>query len=178
MSIDQTTIQSYLHELFQQTTGDPEQQANMYEIGAAVGLERGDAGSLAEELMVQGKVELKTLSGGIGITGEGLSCIGASAPATATGNRVQISRETVSTPDDCRSIEELSRMVRSCLPGLTLESNQFEEIVVDLKSIDLQLLSPQPKNPVFRQLFASLLSVLEQKADEELTSNLRTVSSE
>ena len=63
--------QRFLVELCEQTNGDPAVKASMYEIGEAVGLDRDSSAHTGEILIGWGLAEIKTLTGGIGITDEG-----------------------------------------------------------------------------------------------------------
>ena len=69
---------AYLQELYNTTKGNTETQVSMYDLGPALGLEKTAAGKIAEDLMVLGFIELKTLAGGISITDEGLKKLGIS----------------------------------------------------------------------------------------------------
>ena len=75
---------SYLEELYRMTGGDPTVQASMHDVGAVIGLDRGAAGKLAEELIAQGHVEIRTLSGGIGITQLGIESANTGAETTGS----------------------------------------------------------------------------------------------
>ncbi len=83
MDSEDLKSKDYLEELYRQTGGDVEVQVSMYDVGAAIGLDKTEAGSLAEQLMVQGQTELRTLAGGISITPEGLAVLGISTPVAA-----------------------------------------------------------------------------------------------
>lgn len=54
-------------------------RANMWEIGEAMGLERGDTEQLCTELLSDGLLELASLSGGVRITEQGSSLAGAAS---------------------------------------------------------------------------------------------------
>ena len=66
---------AYLFQLYSLAQGDPLAQVSMYEVGEVLGLEKAESGALAEALFMGGHAELKTLSGGIGITREGLKAL-------------------------------------------------------------------------------------------------------
>lgn len=173
MTSDEFTIKSYLEELYRQTGGDTECQVSMYEIGASVGLEKTEAGSLAEQLMVQGLAELKTLSGGIAITAEGLSSLGVSAPPpTPATDSLQLGTETVITDSDRQTINLLTEEIKAASTELEIDYTLFEEIVIDLKTIEIQLLSPQPKTRVIAELFRSLQTILQSAKAENLAAKL------
>ena len=76
----------YLYELYTISEGDTNSEVSMYDVGAALGLEKADAGTIAEELMVEGWVELKTLAGGISITAEGLKALNVKDPSAGSNS--------------------------------------------------------------------------------------------
>ena len=62
----------FLAELYAKTGGDPASQISMYDIGEQMGLDRDASSKTAEALIGSGFAEVKTLSGGIGITEDGV----------------------------------------------------------------------------------------------------------
>ena len=65
MTIANTQMKSFLRQLYQMSDGDTDTAVSMYDIGAILGLEKSAAGTIAEDLIIDGYAELKTLSGGI-----------------------------------------------------------------------------------------------------------------
>ena len=63
--------QQFLLQLYEQTKGDSTVQVSMYDIGDQMGLERDVASTVAQELMASMLVEIRTLSGGIGLSADG-----------------------------------------------------------------------------------------------------------
>lgn len=174
MSTDDITITSYLNELYQQTEGDSDKQASMYEVGMAIGLDKSIAGSLAEELMVQGLVELKTLSGGIGITTEGLAFLGIAGTSTqANGGDHKLSEGPVVNSSDRSAIEAMTAKVKAVISGEQLEYALLEEIVLDLKTVEVQMLSPNPKTSILREIFRSLQNGFETAKRDDITAVLK-----
>ena len=176
MDLDELQGRNFLDELYRQTKGDTTVQVSMYEVGAALGLNKGEAGSLAESLIVDGLVELKTLAGGIGITNEGLTSLGIAAPAgPVAGATFSLSHGPVATEQDRQTIAELIRQIKDSLPGRTLPYDCLEEIVIDLKTVELHLLSPKPKIAVLRELFRSLHDALAAAGIKETATVLKAV---
>lgn len=158
MSNDEMT-KNYLETLYQMTNGNLETQVSMHEVGERIGLEKSEAGQIAEELMVQGAVELKTLAGGIGITQDGLELLGISTSSVRDASddtALQLSGELIATDQDRRTVEQLSQQLKGEICKLQLEYPAVEAVVIDLKSIELQLLSPEPKIGVLKELLRSL----------------------
>lgn len=162
MDNDDLRIKNYLEELYRQTGGDAAVQVSMYELGAAIGLDRAEAGSLAEELMVQGQVELKTLAGGISITPEGLEVLGiADSAADSAGNSVKLGDGPIVDDGDRQTVQSLTEEIKKGLSGRSVEFDLLEEIVLDLKTLEVQLLSPRAKTAVLLAIFSSLQGSLE-----------------
>jgi len=162
MDNDDLRIKNYLEELYRQTGGDAAVQVSMYELGAAIGLDRAEAGSLAEELMVQGQVELKTLAGGISITPEGLEELGiADSAADSAGNSVKLGDGPIVDDGDRQTVQSLTEEIKKGLSGRSVEFDLLEEIVLDLKTLEVQLLSPRAKTAVLLAIFSSLQGSLE-----------------
>lgn len=177
MTTDETTTKSYLNELCQQTGGDIEKQASMYDIGMVIGLEKSVAGSLAEELMVQGLVELKTLSGGIGITSEGLAVLGISVTASpANLDQRRLSDNPVTTDADREVIQVITSEIQNTISSKQLEYALLEEIVLDFKTLEVQMLSPNPKNAILREVFRSLRKSCETAKLNDIATTLRDFS--
>jgi hypothetical protein len=62
----------FIVELYHRTQGDGSVKVSMFDIGESLGLDRKLTLRTAEELIGTGLVEIKTLSGVIGITADGV----------------------------------------------------------------------------------------------------------
>ena len=146
---------NYLAELYRITEGDPSAQTSMFEVGTAIGLEKEEAGRLAEELIAMGCVEIRTLSGGIGITRQGIETAesdGSAGDSTQwrLGDAIELDENGRST------VESALNAIKNALGKSTTPYPQLETLVVDIKTIETQMLSPQPKIAVIRAVFNSL----------------------
>ncbi|MGD9241452.1 MAG: hypothetical protein PVG69_15590, partial [Desulfobacterales bacterium] len=65
------SVQHFLIQLFEQTRGDTSAQVSMYDVGKDIGLDRDTSSRVAQDLIGLQLVEIRTLSGGIGISAEG-----------------------------------------------------------------------------------------------------------
>jgi hypothetical protein len=161
MDMDDFNSKAYLEELHRQTGGDTEQQVSMHDLGTAIGLNKAEAGSLAEQLIVLGQVELRTLAGGISITPEGLEILGISVPTPhSAGSDLQLSPGPVANDTDRGTVQLLTEEIKNQISGLGLDYHLLEEIVLDLKTIEIHMLSPRPKTAVLREIFRSLQDTL------------------
>ncbi|MGW8195715.1 MAG: hypothetical protein ACWGOX_15775 [Desulforhopalus sp.] len=175
MDSEDLTVKNFLDELYRLTGGDPEQQVSMYDVGASIGLDRTEGKNLAEHLMVQGLVDLKTLAGGIGITAEGMTSLGYSAAASAGGNdEVRLEMARIASDADRQVVQLLTDEIKAQISGGQIDYTLLEEIIIDLKTIEVQLLSPQPKSKILAEVFCSLQTALATAQMDELSAKLAT----
>jgi hypothetical protein len=173
MNLDDVTSKSFLTELHQRIKGDMHAQVSMYEVGAAIGLAKGEAGARAEELMVAGLVELRTLAGGISITPEGLAALGLAVPSPPVANQdLHLSSGPVINAADRRLLDGLAEEIKQSLPGVKLASTELEGVVFDLKTIEVHLLSPSPKVAVVRELLRSIRESFETSDHKSIVTKL------
>ncbi len=178
MDIDDQNIKAFLEELHRQTDGDTEQQVSMYDVGAAIGLDKAEAGSLAEQFMVQGQAELRTLAGGISITAKGLAALGIAAPSPhSTEDNFRLGACPVVDEADRQAVHLLTKEIKDGISGLALDYEQLEEIILDLKTIEVHMLSPKPKTAVLREIFRSMLGALTTTNAEKLSVQLKSIIS-
>jgi hypothetical protein len=164
----------YLTELCSKTQGKTEVQVSMFDVGAAIGLEKTEAGMIAEELIIQGLAELKSLSGGIGITTQGIELIRGktvAAPVPA-GDDLQLGGGTVLGEKGRQSLERVLGNVRAAVILRNATFGQLEEIVIDIKTIETQLLSPNPKIAVIREVLRSLQKNLTSMGNSALAAEI------
>jgi hypothetical protein len=158
MDNDNPEAKRYLTELCSMTQGNTGAQVSMFDVGAAIGLEKTEAGMMAEELIVQGLAELKTLSGGIGITSQGVEMIRGktvAAPVPA-GDALQLGSGIVLGEKGRQAVEKVAADIRAALVQQGATVGQLEEIIIDIKTIETQMLSPNPKIAVIREVLRSL----------------------
>lgn len=154
MNIDQSDINAFLLELYNQTGGDPESQASMHDVAGAVGLEDNKVDQMAESLYIQELAEMKTLSGGMGITVKGIKQLNLKPSGAAAF--YSLPKAPVLDENDKKSIQDIVRSIKA-KPFKTQPGHDFlEQYVLDLKCVEFQLSSPNPRTSVMRQLFVSL----------------------
>ena len=157
----------FLVELYLQTQGDPSIKVSMYDIGDTLGMDRSASSRTAEELIGTGLAEIKTLNGGIGITADGADeaqKLGASLSGEGDTGHV-LGNAPVLNETDRQAVEEITTGLKSQMGEKNLEFNSLGELMADLKSIDAQMSSPNPKTAVIRECFRSIRDVL-KKADD------------
>ena len=163
----QEKVQRFLVELYLRTQGDPAATVSMYDIGEALGMDRQNSLRTAEYLIGSGFVEIKTLSGGIGITEQGLDRAQQLGISVADDGIAFAALGDAPVLDEagCQIVDQIAAELKSQLGEKGLDFDTLSELMADLKSIDAQLSSPKPKTAVIRECFQSIKGVL-QKADD------------
>nr|NJM02177.1 hypothetical protein [Desulfobacula sp.] len=156
---------AFLYELYTRTEGNPETQVSMYEVGQALGLEKDEAGTLAESLYIQGLAELKTLSGGIGITREGLAALEINIDP---GPDPSLSLGTAPVLEDRgrAALDTLLPEIKKTLGAARMSYPRMAELLMDIKTIEVQMLSPAPKTAIIREILKSIQANLESSGSK------------
>jgi hypothetical protein len=170
----------FLIQLFEQTSGDPSAQVSMYDVGEGLGLDRDTSSRVAESLIGLQLVEIRTLSGGIGISTEGANEVkrltgGVSA---ADGSPGKLTDQPIMDTNSCRGVEQAAGDLKSKAGNLGLDFDGLSELMADLKTIDAQLGSSRPKTAIIRECLCSLKTVLEDLADNESLVQIRALLGE
>jgi hypothetical protein len=147
--------EKYLDELFQRTQGSIDAQVSMFDIGAVMGLEKEASRRMAEDLIAEGLVEIKTLSGGIGITRQGIEQAQDSGGGAA-GAGISLGKGPLLEEQERRALDAVLNGVKNHLANHPTAFTRLEEMVIDIKTIDVQLLSPHPKTEIIRAVLHSL----------------------
>lgn len=173
MTIDNDTERAFLLELFSGTQGDPNVKKSMHEVGAAIGLDKAQSSKTAEDLIGIGLVEIKTLSGGIGITAEGVDAAHQAGAAPAVGSDRQLSAGPIIDAQDRQVLEKMLADVKPGIAALKSGYTHLEEMVMDVKTVEVHLLSPKPKTAVIREILRALQSGLEKAGAKEIAGRIK-----
>ena len=175
MEFSTPEARTFLFELCTMAAGDTSTRISMYEVGTAVGLTRPEAEAIVQELAVESQVELMSLSGAISITQAGLAALEMAAPVAA-GDAVVLGGDIVLQQEVRRVVEKLCSEIKAALPGKIHEYPLLEEIVIDLKTIEVQLLSPRPKTEVIRSQLLCLAASCRSAGLGPLAERLTAIS--
>ena len=147
----------FLSALLDMTEGDPSRQASMYKVGEAIGLDRDTASKTAELLLGEGLAEIKTLSGGIGISESAVSELKEIAGDRQTEDGVSALPLTPLLDSAAqRSIDIVVTNIKQYINELGLDFDAIAGLVADIRTIEAQLTSPTPKTAIIRECFVSL----------------------
>lgn len=178
MSNGRPTIRQFLSELIRCTKGDLQAKISMYEVGAALGLEKTDAGKLAEEVIAEGWAEIKTLSGDIGITPDGIAAIDDNAAERKETQALSMGNGPVIQEDGRTAVEQVLGQIKTRLESLSVPYDTLEEIVMDLKTARVQLLSPKPKSMIIREVLRSLSNAMNHAGAVDTAAQIEALISE
>jgi len=169
--------QQFLIQLFEQTKGDSTLQVSMYDIGDQLGLERDIASAVAQELIGSMLVEIRTLSGGIGISAEGSQMaqklIG--PPESSSDEFAEFDDAPLLNTSGRQAVEQIASELKDQTGALGLDFDTLTELMADLKTIDAQLGSSRPKTAIIRACLHSVLAVLTNSGDNKISERIRTL---
>ena len=157
--------QQFLVTLFEQTRGDVSIQVSMYDIGELLGMDRDTASGVAQELMGHQLAEIRTLSGGIGLSADGAAkirdIVGPMAPDSP--GMASLGDGPIMTAGDRQSVDEVISEIKNQMGSFGLEFDALGETMADLKTMEAQLDSPRPKTAIIRECLRSILEVVDKK---------------
>ncbi len=153
---------AFLFQLYSMAQGDPLVQVSMYEAGQVLGLEKAEAGALAQTLFSDGHAELKTLAGGICITRQGLKALDIDYKGDED---LQLGSGPVLETRGKESLEKILGEIKEFIGGGGKPYLQLEEIVMDIKTIEIQMVSPHPKTGIIREVLKSMALGLPENED-------------
>lgn len=172
--LDETGRQ-FLIQLYEQTGGDPSAQISMYDVGDGLGMDRDVASRAAQTLIGLQLVEIRTLSGGIGISvdgaGEAKRLVGGASQTD--GSPDKLTDQPVMDPGSCRGVEQVIGEIKSQSGKLGLDFDGLSEIMADLKTVDAQLGSSRPKTAIIRECLRSVKAALEGSAKTEILLKIK-----
>lgn len=171
------STRQFMLQLFEQTRGDQSAQVSMYDVGASMGFDREASSRVAEELMGLQLVEIRTLSGGIGISSTGSQMMqDLLGPIDRAASRTtRLGDERLLTPPGREAVEQIVSDIKGESGSLGLDFDSLTELMADLKSITAQLESSRPKTAIIRECFVSISRVLKTKPGSSLIGKINAL---
>ncbi len=165
----------FLITLFEQTNGDASVQVSMYDVGELLGMDRDTASTVAQELMGRQLAEIRTLSGGIGISANGTAMIQEIMGPMASGSAesANLGDGPLLTSGGQQSLDQIVSELKSQTGSLGLDFDSLGELMADLKTIESQLDSPRPKTGIIRACLRSILAVVKPTQDRQITDRIQ-----
>jgi hypothetical protein len=155
-SVDGPALELLL-QVFESVGGDPARSVSMFAAGAALGWDRDAASARAQDLIGIGLLEIRTLSGAVGLAADGIDAVHAvrgtadSSAATPLGIGPGLSAaEHRRTADVCAGVRAEATAARTLTP----------ELDADLRTLAAQLESPHPKTAIVRECLRALAAAV------------------
>lgn len=165
----------FLSKVYERTRGDGSVQVSMYDIGDALGLDRDASSQTAQSLIGLDLVEIKTLSGGIGISAKGSETMEAQRGGGSAGADRRLSDARVLSAGDIAAVDQVIGHLKDTAGSLGLDFEHLAELVADLRTIDAQMVSTKPKTAIVRECLRSIRKVLSPGAHAEAHNRLSTL---
>ena len=173
--IDEVARQ-FLATLNKMTEGEPTRQVSMYSVGESMGLDRDNASKTAEILIGNGLAEIKTLSGGIGITESAASELkDLAGDARAEEGLSALPLAPILDATGLRSVDIAVTTIKQSINELGLNFDAIAGIVADIKTIEAQLASPTPKTAIIRECFVSLKSWTDKTSYDLIKEQIKAI---
>ena len=176
MSSEDFSRKRFLQAMYNKAEGDFDLQISMYDLGTDLGFEKDEAAVFAQELFIDGLAEMKTLSGGMGITQKGLKALGIEITSKKEDHSFRLTISPVLDEQGEKAVQELLNKIRTALDSKAISFDLMEEIVIDLKTIEVQMLSPNPKTPIIREVFKFIDQNLKGLVPQDLQLELQTIT--
>ena len=170
----------FLIQLFEQTKGDGSIQVSMYAIGEQLELDRDSASKVAQELIGCQLVEIRTLSGGIGISADGSARVKDLVGPLASGNSAftKLDDEPVLDAGGQQAVGQVVSELKNQTGSLGLDFDTLSELMADLKTMQAQLDSSRPKTAIIRECLRSVLGVVKKAQSGQIVDRLRKLVAE
>jgi hypothetical protein len=166
----------FLARLYEQTDGQPSRQVSMYDIGAALGWDREAASRAAQDLMAAGFVEIRTLSGGIGISADGAAVMQTASGSGKRGSALpRLGDNRIMDKAACLTVERVCDDIKALTGSLGLDFDTLTELMADLKTIADQMGSSRPKTAIVREGLRSLEGILKHVPGNRSLESIRTM---
>jgi hypothetical protein len=171
------TGQAFLKLLYEQTEGNLALQASMYEIGQSLGMDKDTSLKTAEMLMGSELVEVRNLSGAIGLTHGGVTFIETYLPTQEMSNEegIQLPDETVLDAGGIQRVDQLTAELKLRIATFKLDFDTLSELMCDLKTISAQLESSRPKTAIVREALKDIKVLLTNAKDTEGISKITSL---
>jgi len=169
---------SFLQALYNHTEGDAARQVSMYDIGKLVGMEKEASAQHAENLIGLGLIEIKTLSGGIGISDAGIEKSQDMGWGGQSANSISLGPETVIADALRQATDQLVAELKTVAGNLNLPYQRLADLVADIRTVDAQLIHSRPKTVVVRACLQSAAAAVKTGGNSDMAKRLEVFIAE
>uniref|UniRef100_A0A7C4MK66 Uncharacterized protein n=1 Tax=Desulfatirhabdium butyrativorans TaxID=340467 RepID=A0A7C4MK66_9BACT len=163
-------LEPFFSALLQHTNTDRNKTVSMTVVGADIGLDKASASRAVEELMALGLVEIRTLSGGIGLTEDGKRMAEQSNPVDDP--EAVLGKEPHITEAAKAAMKALSESLHHCIAALPSGFDSTQALS-DIHTLEIQLASPHPWTAILRECLKAIQSDLGNRLEPALEGRIR-----
>jgi len=164
------SLEPFFSALLRHINTDTNKTVSMTVVGADIGLDKASASRAVEELMALGVVEIRTLSGGIGLTEDGKrlaeQSIPMDDPEAVLGKMPQITEAARA------AMQALVSSLQGWIAGLP-SGFDATQILSDIQTMEIQLASPHPWTAILRECLKAIQSDLGNRMEPALEGRIR-----
>lgn len=175
MPLENDAQKTFLLELYRSTGGDADSQQSMYAVGEKIGLDKASAKKTAEDLIGLGLMEIRTLSGAVGITGEGINTAIQEGAGPGDEGGLRLGADPLVDDRTRQALEALIETLRKKIARRHETFADIEEMVIDIKTMEVHLLSARAKTAVIREVLRALQTSFAGAGDRETAGMIERI---
>lgn len=169
------TSRQFLEALHAQTGDDTDQQVSMYDLGAVIGLDRDQSTTTAEDLMAEGLLEIRTLSGAVALSQDGQALFRTAAADAGTAAADRLGQRSPMDEHQRGLVEQLLATLKAETGKQSFDYEAMAEMVADVRTIEAQLTSPRAKTAVVRSCLEALRELAGTQASPQWQARLEAM---
>ena len=150
-----------LREFYAQTGGNPNKSVSMWAVGEKLGLERFKIEDLCMGMASEGLLEIKNLSGGMGLTESGVEKVQGLGGASGAGG--------------AGDAGEILARLEKALPDLGLGAAAQKDMALDIQTLRLQLARSKPVAGGQKAVSAEIRRMLDMAKAEQAAPLLKAL---
>lgn len=163
-------LEAFFSALVQMTEGDISHQVSMSEVGASIGLDKAASSRAVEELIGHGLLDIRTLSGAVGLTEEGGKL--AQERMTSSESCIGIGQGVVVGEAAKEGVTTLLFEIKNCVGSLNLAFDRMNQVVIDVRTLETQLSAPHPWTAIVRECLKAIAEDTGDRLKPELAGRL------
>jgi hypothetical protein len=174
-SLPDTSL-NFFRALFIKTGGNPDKQVSMHDIGNEAGLDKSATKNISEDLMSLGWIDIRTLSGGIGLTADGIleaQSRFTDIPGNGTAE-MTLGKHPVVGGKNGAVITDILTDLKPRIGKLGMAYDDLTELIADIQSLEAQMRSSRPKTAIIRECFRSMLPTLARSSETQTQARIKS----
>ena len=127
--------------------------------------------------MSYGLIDIRTLSGGIGFTAEGMTeaqKLFADQSGDA-GSGITLGNQLIINPKTDAVISDILNSLKANAGKMGLNFEDLSELMADIQTVVAQLRSPKPKTAILRECFRSMMPILVNSDETRELSRIKSL---